>query len=142
MPLRTTSHPLDGRDAPACPGRDLFANKKIREDALGEPPAHWLGGRSPAPRLPPNQRAGGAHFSKFSPPAPFFLILFFNPFFKKTRGLEGIKKHLKKIFSHSGKVSKNLDVPRLACQKEKTRNNKFPGDPPKFINTSRPFIST
>jgi hypothetical protein len=78
-----------------CSLRDPFANKKsffIREGALGgvwkklfEHPARWLGGMSPAPRLPPDDRAGGAHFSNFSQLPPLFRILiFFKPFFKKN----------------------------------------------------------
>jgi hypothetical protein len=83
MPLRITSRPLDGRDAPAGPCRDLFANKKVAKRPSGHlPPAGWAGG--------PNHRAGCTHFSKFSPPAPLFLISFFYPFFlKKSPGWEG-----------------------------------------------------
>jgi hypothetical protein len=75
--------------------RGLFANILIREEALGrgllivlEPPARWMGRRSPAPRLPPDQRAGGTFFSKYSQPAPLFRI-FLNLF-------------LKKLFRHGG----------------------------------------
>jgi hypothetical protein len=79
MPLRTTSRPLGGRDAPAGPRRDLFANKKFAKRPSGNlPPAGWAGGC-----LPPDQRAGGTHFSKCSPPAPLFPILLFYLFFFK-----------------------------------------------------------
>jgi hypothetical protein len=64
----------------------------FREGALGgawkiffEGPARWLGGMSPAPHLPPVDRAGGTHFSNFSQPAPLFgILIFFKPFFKKN----------------------------------------------------------
>jgi hypothetical protein len=42
-----------------------------------------MGGRSPAPHLPPDQRAGGTHFSNLSHPAPLFRILFFLSLFLK-----------------------------------------------------------
>jgi hypothetical protein len=103
MPLRGTSRPLGGRDDPRetsslLEGRDAASgvSSRIRkvffyEETLGRglgniflPPARWMGGRSPAPRLPPVDWTGGTHFSNFSKPAPLFRIYFFNPFFKKT----------------------------------------------------------
>jgi hypothetical protein len=88
MPLRTTSCPLGGRDAPQGPLREFL----ICEEALGEPPARWMGGRSPAPRLPSDQQAGGTYFSKCFQPAPLFRILFyFYLFLKKSRGRRPVR---------------------------------------------------
>jgi hypothetical protein len=42
-----------------------------------------VGGRSPAPRLPPVQSAGGTHFPNFSHPAPFSNFNFFKSLFQK-----------------------------------------------------------
>jgi hypothetical protein len=71
------ARPMDGMPLQwaGCPrGRvkSLFVNKKIfysrrgsREGALEKdlaPPAHWIGGRCPAPRLPPIGRAEGTSF--------------------------------------------------------------------------------
>jgi hypothetical protein len=81
-----TSRPTNRRDAPqhnilpfgwaGCPPRDLFAKKLSAKRPSGDiPPAG----------VPPVQRAGGTHFSKFSQLAPLFRILvFLNPFFEKT----------------------------------------------------------
>jgi hypothetical protein len=62
----------------------------LHEEALGRglgkilgPPVRWMGGRSPATRLPPVDRTGGTHFSKISKTASFFEFNFFKPFFKK-----------------------------------------------------------
>jgi hypothetical protein len=44
-----------------------------------------MGGRSPAPCLPPVQRAGGTHFPNFSHLAPLFQILFFYFFLNLRR---------------------------------------------------------
>jgi hypothetical protein len=68
--------------------RGLFANKKsflFAERPLG---GVWkkiwhMGGRCPAPRLPPVDLAEGTHFLKFSKSALFFEFNFFNLFFKK-----------------------------------------------------------
>jgi hypothetical protein len=87
--------------------------KNITKIITGAPPAHWPGGRpalgissrirkvssysrrgpregprnlfwTPAPRLPPDQRAGGTYFPNFSHPTPLFRILIFlSPFLKK-----------------------------------------------------------
>jgi hypothetical protein len=73
------SRPLGGRDALGASSR--IRKKIIHEEALGRglgkilgPPACWMGGRSPAPRLPPVDRAGGTHFSKISKTTPLFRI--------------------------------------------------------------------
>jgi hypothetical protein len=65
-------------------GRARCLRFLVREEALGRglakilgPPARWMGGRSPALRLPPVDRAGGTHFSKISKTAPFFEFNFF-----------------------------------------------------------------
>jgi hypothetical protein len=55
----------------------------IREQALGrsmgkifELHASWMGGRSPAPRLPPVDRAGGTHFLKIFKMVPCSNLIF------------------------------------------------------------------
>jgi hypothetical protein len=67
------------------PSQGPLREEIVCEEALGGHPARWVGGMSRAQRVPPVQRAGGTHFSKFSQLAPLFRILvFFNPFFEKN----------------------------------------------------------
>jgi hypothetical protein len=56
----------------------------IREEALerglekdSAPPTRWMGGRCPAPCLPPVGRAGGTPFWKIFKSAPLFEFKFF-----------------------------------------------------------------
>jgi hypothetical protein len=84
---------LDGRDAAAAASGTSSRIRKIfysrRDPREGSRKSfrtsrRWMGGRSPAPRLPLVDRAGGTHFSKTSKTAPLFRIYFFNFFLKKT----------------------------------------------------------
>jgi hypothetical protein len=65
------------------------------EEALGRglgkifvPPARWMGGMSPAPRLPPVDRAGGTYFSNIFKMVPLFKFNFLTLFLKKVFGRE------------------------------------------------------
>jgi hypothetical protein len=98
---------------PAGPRRDLFANKKFVKRPSGNlPPAGWAGGR-----LRPDQRTGGTHFSKCSPPAPLFPILFFIFFLKKSVSLWAYKPPL-----HTDYVEYGWAVPKWAGDSAQVQN--------------------